>query len=257
MEAVSEIQKKTGQGGLLTRETKSRHFRHIGRQFGKAIAGIFSRSSSGNSDKSESSSKPDSTFRKFLPIAAGVLVVLIYTVYSGNEGQKNEDPSVTKLETVDVSNQYSAENNSELPKDIVDISEASPVSEQAQSPVEKTPAPVETVAESSEGEEKALPTSSEKKPRGAVGATSSIAIVASSEVTVRIKEDDKPRQSRNLGAGDRVDIEFTDLVELLITDASRVTLTYNGNELGSLGSPGRVRRISFANYPSTANATAL
>ena len=77
-------------------------------------------------------------------------------------------------------------------------------------------------------------------------------IVSTKDVKIRINIDNSGFTQKSLSPGD-YEFEFTKNAEMLIYDASAVTVQFNGRPLGPLGGKGRLRKISFRHVGPSKN----
>lgn len=253
IEAISEIQKSTGQQSLLSKEGKSGLMKHVGNGVKSAVSRASDKMKTSQTDKSGST--PEPRYRKVLPVVAGIMVVLGFTIFQdtwNSSEQAPMEPSVAvskqitnKRENVPLEDVASEPQKSEnlvaepsgqtepVSKPLVEALEASEITKEIHADASSLP----------ESSESALTEDRVYAEHG----PSTVTVSAMEEVLVKITKDKESRRNIQMQAGTDMEFSFEDLLQLLIMDASKVKISFNGIDLGNLGGAGRVRRISFSN----------
>lgn len=151
------------------------------------------------------------------------------------DGQLGVDPAVNTSESAS-----STTAESEIGKDHGDS---------AKGQVDSGPSLVVAGGEVATVTENATEEANQKPPledgKSSTSGAMEVSVVVTKEVKIKAKIDDKREDILNLAPGS-YHYTFEQFAEMLIMDASAVQVSFNGKSLGVLGSPGRVRRISFA-----------
>ncbi|MDA9951297.1 helix-turn-helix domain-containing protein [Oligoflexaceae bacterium] len=241
IEEVTELQKVTGQKGLISNESRSPRRRWFWQGIGEKLSQLkFSDPPLTQRDSPEPSAEPKKTgfVMKWLPLALGAAAVLIFTILTENQ----KEP-----ERIENSKTYVETSNQPLPEK-QEAEATSKLERQSQPQRPKTAGRAE---QTTKAQTDSLAASNVDPTPG----TSEIVLTASEQVLVKISKDGEPRKSVEIAAGDRRSLEFNTNLQLLIMDASRVSLRFNGRNLGRLGSEGRIRKISFRNSSSDSSAS--
>ncbi len=116
--------------------------------------------------------------------------------------------------------------------------------------VASSPPPAETKTEEQPIADKAVETPAEAVEGAAKGTDQVLELTVTEPVRVRIDVDSGSTVTKEL-APDTYRFSFNKKADLLIYDAAALKISYNGRALGTLGSKGRVRRLSFLAEPET------